>query len=59
MNTLAFWDQAEMVEFYECLPGPPLLYIPCSAQGDGLRPLSLNLCILCHLTSCQPYHHYH
>ena len=56
MNTLAFWDQAERVEFYECLSGPPLLNIPCSAQGDGL---SLNLCILCHLTSCQPYHHYH
>ena len=36
MNTLAFWDQAERVEFYECLPGPLFLYIPCSAQGDGL-----------------------
>ena len=56
MNILAFWDQAERVGFDECLPGPPLLYIPYSAQGDGSR---LNLCILCHLTSCQPYNHYH
>ena len=37
MNTLAFWDQAERVGFYECLPGPPFLYMPYSAQGDGLR----------------------
>ena len=37
MNTLVFWDQAERVGFYECLPGPPFLYMPYSAQGDGLR----------------------